>query len=389
MTQFGIDAIDFYTSHYFVDLAALAGARGIDANKFYVGLGQHKMAIPAPDEDIVTLGANAAKRALKDVSLHDIDTLLFATETGVDQSKAAGIYVHRLLGLPTRCRVVELKQACYSGTAAIQMAIGLVRSNPQKKVLIVMSDIARYGLGSRGESSQGCGAVALVISKNPKVLAIDPECGLYTDDIMDFWRPNYRREAFVDGHYSTKMYMQALSECFKHYSETSGRTFKEHDAYCYHVPIPRLVEKAHKYLSDFCGASCEDAHAKTLLSPALAYNRIVGNCYTASLYLSLLSLIDNTKDNLANKRVGLYSYGSGCVAEYFSGMFVPGYERHVHSADNHQLLESRIALSYEQYEEYYRFHLPDDGSQCVTPSHPSGYYRLAGCDRHQRIYEKV
>ena len=69
--------------------------------------------------------------------IEDIDHLLFATESGLDFSKASGIYVHRLLGLPRRCRVVELKQACYSATAAIRMALPMLQENPEKKILVI------------------------------------------------------------------------------------------------------------------------------------------------------------------------------------------------------------------------------------------------------------
>lgn len=389
MKHYGIDTLSFYTSHYCIDLAALANARGIDVNKFYVGLGQQKMGVLAPDEDIVTLAANAAKRALRDTNLDEIGTVLFATESGIDQSKSAGVYVQRLLGLSPHCRVIEMKQACYSGTAAIQMAVGLLQRWPDKKVLVIMSDVARYGLGSRGESSQGCGAVAAVISQNPRLLAIEPEAGLYTDDIMDFWRPNYRDEAFVDGHYSTKMYMQALVETFDDYAKHSGRRFKDHDHHCYHVPIPRLVEKAHKHLSAHCGLALSDEDMKALLEPQLAYSRRVGNCYTASLYLSLISLFDHAQGDLSGQRIGFYSYGSGCVAEYFSGVVMPHYQDVLDAQHNKNMLDSRTLLTYEQYEDFYRYRLPQDGSQCVTPAHPSGAFRLAGVDRHQRIYEKV
>lgn len=387
--QYGIDTLSFYTSHYYIDLAALASARNLDVNKFYVGLGQHKMGVLAPDEDIITLAANAAKRALRDIDVNDIGTVLFATESGIDQSKSAGVYVQRLLGLSPRCRVVELKQACYSGTAAIQMAIGLLHRWPRKKVLIIMSDVARYGLGSRGESSQGCGAVAMVISTNPRLLAIEPEAGLYTDDIMDFWRPNYRSEAFVDGHYSTKMYMEALADSFDDYSSQSGRKFKDHAYHCYHVPIPRLVEKAHAYLSAHCDIKIEADEIKKILEPSLFYSRIIGNCYTASLYLSLISLLDNSSKDYANERIGFYSYGSGCVAEYFSGIVMPTYRDVLDAEHNKNMLEDRTALTYQQYESFYSYKLPEDGTQCITPTNPSGAFRLAGIDRHQRIYEKV
>jgi len=50
LPKVGIDAISFYTSRYWLDLAALATVRGIDPQKFWVGLGQRKMAVPPPDE---------------------------------------------------------------------------------------------------------------------------------------------------------------------------------------------------------------------------------------------------------------------------------------------------------------------------------------------------
>jgi hypothetical protein len=51
-----------YTPQYFLDLKTLAEARGIDPDKFYTGIGQEKMGVPPPDEDIVTMGASAAFR---------------------------------------------------------------------------------------------------------------------------------------------------------------------------------------------------------------------------------------------------------------------------------------------------------------------------------------
>src|SRR5262245_45712272 len=194
----GIDTLAMYTSGYALELATLAAARGIDAGKYHVGLSQYVMSVPPPGEDIVTMAANAARKALHGMNVDDIELLLFATESGIDQSKAAGIYVHGLLGLPARCRVVELKQACYSGTAAIQLGLSFLRGHLSKKVLVIASDIARYGLETTGESSQGAAAVALVLSVNPRVLAIEPEYGVVTENVMDFWRPNYLHEARVD-----------------------------------------------------------------------------------------------------------------------------------------------------------------------------------------------
>lgn len=144
------------------------------------------MGMAAHDEDIVTMAAEAAYPLVQGDDSAAISSLLFATETGIDQSKAAGIYVHRLLGLSNNCRVVELKQACFSATAALQMACALVARQPEKKVLVIASDIARYELNTPGEATQGCGAVAMLVTANPRLVEIDPEVGNHVEDVMDF-----------------------------------------------------------------------------------------------------------------------------------------------------------------------------------------------------------
>jgi len=63
--KIGIESINFYTSHYFLDLKQLAEDRNVPVTKFYHGIGQEKMAAPPPDEDIITLAANAAKQSFK------------------------------------------------------------------------------------------------------------------------------------------------------------------------------------------------------------------------------------------------------------------------------------------------------------------------------------
>jgi len=386
----GIDTLTIYTSRYALPLAALAEARGMAADKYHVGLGQYVMSVAPPGEDVVTMAANAAQQALRDVNTNDIEMLLFATESGIDQSKAAGIYVHGLLGLPARCRVVELKQACYGGTAAIQLALSFLRENPDKKVLVIASDIARYGLNTAGESSQGNGAAALILSAHPRILALEPEYGVVTENVMDFWRPNYSHEAFVDGKYSSKLYLTLLEKCWEQYHSISNRDFQDHTYFCYHSPVPRLVEKAHQHLIKTTrqeGLTEEEKEKQ--ISYALEYGRRLGNSYTASLYICLASLLDKEADDLSGKRIGFYSYGSGCVAEYFSGVVQPGYRDVLHTDYHQDLLSSRTQISYEEYEKLFTFKYADDGSDQEIPFYHTGHFRLTKMQQHKRVYEKV
>ena len=380
----GIDQISFYTSQYFLDLKTLAAARGADPEKFYTGIGQEKMGIPPPDEDIVTMAASAAFRLKEQGALEGVETLLFATESGIDQSKAAGMFVHGLLGLPARCRVVELKQACYSATAALRMAMGLVAMKPQSKVLVIASDVARYELGSPGESTQGCGAVAFTVSADPRLLAIDPEAGFYADDVMDFWRPNYLSEALVDGKYSTLVYIKALLESWKQYAAESGRSLNDFARFCYHIPFTRMAEKAHQKLAK--GASEEDL--KKVIGESLIYSRSAGNCYSASLYVGLCSLFDNAAEDLSGKRIGLYSYGSGCVGEFFSGVVQNSYRAALFTVPHQALLAGRTELTFQQYEDIYNYGIPTDGGEHAFAQYRTGPFRFAGIQGHKRIYGK-
>lgn len=97
--KIGIDKIGFNTPHIYIDMNKLAVARNDDPKKYTIGLGQDEMSFAPITQDPVTLAANAALGILNDEDREKIDFVMFATETGIDHSKAAGVYVHRLLGL--------------------------------------------------------------------------------------------------------------------------------------------------------------------------------------------------------------------------------------------------------------------------------------------------
>lgn len=326
--NFGIDAYSFYTPSYYLDLRSFAAARGMDVAKFYDDLGQRKMAVAPPHEDVVTLAANAAYPLLQANDVADIAMVIFATETGTDLSKAAATYIHRWFNLPKRCRVVEMKQACYSATCGLQLGLAWLRQNVDRKILLIASDIAHYEFMTPAESSQGSGAVAMLLSANPRILEIGSAAGYCTREAMDFWRPNYSNCAFVDGRLSCDVYIRLAEETWRQYAELTGRKFADHDRFCYHVPLAKLVEKTHKKLARINGIrEMTKEQFDYQIGQSLIYNREIGNCYTASLYLSIISLLENVATDLAGKVLGLYSYGSGSVGEFFSAQVVAGYKK--------------------------------------------------------------
>src|SRR5690625_3119718 len=111
--KIGIDKLGFYIPDLFLDMNNLAIARDVEPEKFTIGIGQEKMSLAPITQDPVTLAANAALKILDEQDKQEIDFVIFGTETGIDSSKSAGVYVHQLLGLNPEARTIEVKQACY------------------------------------------------------------------------------------------------------------------------------------------------------------------------------------------------------------------------------------------------------------------------------------
>lgn len=407
----GIHDLELATAHYTVSLDDLGAANGTDPAKYHLGLGQDEFSFPSPDEDIVTMGAAAALPILERQGVEGIRTLLFATESGVDQSKAAGVAVQRLLGLPSNVRVVELKQACYSGTAALQAAIGIVSRNPGERVLVIMSDVARYQLDSPGEPTQGAGAVAILVAANPALIAIEAANGIYTDDVDDFWRPNDLTTAIVDGQLSVSAYLDALAGAFDDLQANGGPGIDEIDRILYHQPFTKMAKKAQQFLAErldaplglalpgdvpaaasavsaASAASVDEPRATrdTGLATGTLYNRRLGNTYTASLYAGLAALLHHD-GTLEGKRVGLFSYGSGSVSEFFTGIVQAGYFDPDAAERVYSALDARAPLPFEEYRALHAA-VRSSADDYSTPTVTHAPFRFEGVRGHARQYAR-
>lgn len=82
---------------------------------------------------------------------------------------------------------------------------------------------------------------------------------------------------------------------------------------------------------------------------SLYYIANVGNIYTGSLFLGLLSLLENNNTLEAGNKIGLYSYGSGAVAEVFSLTLVEGYKDQLRN-NRFDDFDKRTRISIDEYE---------------------------------------
>ena len=387
--KIGIDKIGFATSNYVLKLNDLVAARATDPEKLSKGLLLKELSIAPLTEDIITLGATAADPILTSEDKEKIDMVIVATESSIDQSKAAAVFIHGLLAIQPFARSFEIKEACYGATAALDYAKLHIEKYPDSKVLVIASDIAKYGINTPGEPTQGAGAIAMLISKDPRILIFNEDNVAQTRDVMDFWRPNYSTTPYVNGLYSTQQYLDCLKTTWDEYQKRHKLSLKDFAAYCFHLPYPKLALKGLNKIMDKSLPQEQQDQLKENFEKSILYSQKVGNIYTGSLFLGLLSLLENSDNLKAGDKIALFSYGSGAVAEIFSASLVPGYEKQL-SRTRLEELDQRQALSVEEYEHIFfaEAELDAEGNASF-----SGYeeqsFALAEIAEHQRKYIKV
>ena len=419
----GIDDIAIYIPRLYVDAADFADARGLDPEKLRNGLGISQMAIVDTNQDPACLASNACLNIMQrnKLSPDDIGRLYVSTESSFDESKAMNSYVVGMLeqvygqGAFEHCGGVETKFACVSGSYALYDNTNWIRAGESegKHALVVVSDIAKYDLGSSGEMTQGAGAVAMLLNDNPRLLSFDPRVtSTSIKDEYDFYRPFGKETPIVHGQYSNMLYMIQVRKALEAYKRKAlesglirlepGESVLDHIDYLnMHLPYSNMGKKALAYLirhewrqlprwkkiianigseptpkdprgtiesvladaefmtkdHEFTKLLTRTAEFREVyeakLASSLVASKMIGNLYTASLYLGFRSSLEFEYQNgvdLDGKRIGFGSYGSGSSAMVFSGVVCPEYESVVKHMNLETELGPRRKLTLDEYE---------------------------------------
>jgi 3-hydroxy-3-methylglutaryl CoA synthase len=326
----GIDDIGFYGGPLTIAYDVIARTRGIPDRERQHAQFVRRSVVP-PFEDPVTLAVNAARPLVEAAGAGSFGLLLVATETGLDYARPVSTYVHRHLRLPAGCRHLELKNACYAGAAALQLATAWVRSGvaPGRRALVISTDVAGRRANHPSEVTAGEGAVAISVSADPRILALDAIEGCASDYVDDLSRPRPMQEA-GDPHRSLHSYLDLLDLAWDEYRRQAGGVrFEEHFRYmAYHTPLVWLVREGHRALLLGDRSDATDAYVaasfERMVRPSLRFTEVLGNVYSGSVLVALIGLLDALGADESGARVGVFSYGSGASAELFSGTVAKG-----------------------------------------------------------------
>ena len=354
----GLEAIRPYVGRMSLGAAELFAARQLDASRMG-NLLMDRKSVNAPIEDPVTNAVNAAKPlidAMSEAERNAIELVIVGTESGLDFGKPISTYIAHYLGLSRRCRSFEVKHACYGGTAALQMALSFVQASPRPvKALVIAADASSVAArNTYWEPSQGAGAVAMIVGQDARMLAVDFGAnGYHSFEVMDTLRPRADLEA-GDSDLSILSYMACLEASYDHYCQVVegvdvNRSF---DHLVLHTPFAGMVKSAHRrLLRKAAGMTAGDIDAdfNRRVEPSIRLCQSIGNIYSAALYLALCSLLEHG-DIAGAQRIGLFSYGSGCASEFYSGIVTAEGARQFRAQETTRAVAERWALSMDEYE---------------------------------------
>ena len=192
----------------------------------------------------------------------------------------------------------------------------------------------------------------------------------------------HKEEPVFDGQYSNECYIDRMDEAFKHFSSFKKIDFlNQWNHLIFHLPYAfhgrrmifnnwlswvRKDEKMKDLIEEIGEDSSEDWVKKAYKSdlykdfirkkimPGELASSEIGNMYTASIFMSLLSMLSHqlqNSNNIIGNKVGFISYGSGSKSKIFNGTIMNGWKEKIEPVNLFDHLSNRKEISFQIYED--------------------------------------
>jgi hydroxymethylglutaryl-CoA synthase len=265
----GIVAWGTYLPYWRLPRAAIAQVLGS-------GPAKGSRAVASYDEDTVTLGVEAGRRALALPGAAPQD-LFFSTPAPGYLDKTNATTVHAALGLDRSCAAYDLCGSSRSSMGALLLAL---QGSSHRTALTVASDLRTGPAGGAEEREAGDGAVAILCGADDAVAVVIGR-GSATDEFLDRWRVPGESDSHVwEERFGEEMYVPLAREAFSDALKDAGITESDID----HAIVTGLHVRAVKAVSGGLGVAA-GAMAPDLLGS-------VGNLGAAQAGVALADVLE-------------------------------------------------------------------------------------------------
>ena len=236
-----------------------------------------------------------------------------------------------------------------------------------------------------------------------------------------FWNNNseiievFKDEPVFDGQFSNTCYIDRMQEAFIHFEENQKTDFlNDWDHIIFHLPYAfhgrRMIfnnwlnwmKKDAKYndLLNEIGSEDDEFFTKkayksdiykkfitSKIAPGEKASSSIGNMYSASVFMSLLSMLNYHYDSgieIKDQKVGFISYGSGSKAKIFQGEIQKSWKDKIQTSKLFESLNKRKEISFEDYQNLHKSkNIPPLSNHSIRFSHTDETVNSKGYRRYK------
>ena len=236
-----------------------------------------------------------------------------------------------------------------------------------------------------------------------------------------FWNNNseiievFKDEPVFDGQFSNTCYIDRMQEAFIHFEENQNTDFlNDWDHIIFHLPYAfhgrrmifnnwlNWIKKDAKYndLLNEIGSEDDEFFTKkayksdmykkfitSKIAPGEKASSSIGNMYSASVFMSLLSMLNYHYDSgieIRDQKVGFISYGSGSKAKIFQGEIQKSWKDKIQTSKLFESLNKRKEISFEDYQNLHKSkNIPPLSNHSVRFSHTDETVNSKGYRRYK------
>ena len=333
------------------------------------------------------------KRCLKNC---DIADLTFACIGGVDALQNTIDWIYRNPGKKAIVVSSDLSKYELNSTGEYTQGAGavalLISENPS-----ILSIENQWGIATKSENDffkpRRAFDKTTLINEIISKLDLNISEKEFEKNLSDstFWNNNsdiievFKDEPIFDGQFSNSCYVDRMQEAFAHFQEQKKTDFlNDWNHLIFHLPYAfhgrRMIfnnwinwikdDPKFKDLINEVGPEInEDFNKKAYksslykefienkISPGEKASSSIGNMYSASVFMSLLSMLNyhfDMNNKLAGDKVGFISYGSGSKAKIFQGIIQDDWKSKIKTSKLFDSLRSRKEISFSNYENLHK-----------------------------------
>jgi hydroxymethylglutaryl-CoA synthase len=290
---------------YRIKVEEIAKVWGADAAAYRRGLRLEEKSVPAPDQDVITMSVEAARRALRRAKIDpsEIGALYIGSESHPYAVKPSGTVVAEALGATPDIHCADFEFACKAGSEGMFVAHSLVEAGAVKYAVGIGADTSQGAPGDALEYTASAGAAAFIFGAEKVVAKVDATHSFMTDT-PDFWRREHQFYPRHAGRFTGEpAYFKHVRGCATALLEKSNTKPEDFRWAVFHQPNGKFPMAAGKSLG-----FREEQITQGWLVPLL------GNTYSGSSPMGLSAILDEAAPG---DRIFMVSYGSGSGSDGF------------------------------------------------------------------------